>query len=249
MNISNKLGLNDDGFCRMVTTTKMLFSNVVGHAAEFHYEKYLKSRGISYTKAPTDVHYDYTVDKNSREQVKRWETDSTNGKYLGVNLITTHGNRLGPDAFYTRDAFDNLILFDVGFKNHKKIKASDIPINKKYSDRLPGKFKILREKSATFSDFDNNFLLSLKRRNTDFPPAMESLKEKYNLNYTQLLQKCCNLSLDEIDGLFCEENFRLITGVKGFAAEEHLNVLFDKNNIPYKQDKAMYSKVESLGKR
>ena len=47
-----------------------------------------------------------------------------------------------------------------------------------------------------------------------------------------------------IDSLFTDENFRLVTGAKGFAAEEHFNVLLEKNKLNYKQDKDMYSKVD-----
>ena len=43
MNIAEKLGLSIEHFCRMATTTKMLFSNILGHAAELHYEKFLNT--------------------------------------------------------------------------------------------------------------------------------------------------------------------------------------------------------------
>ena len=36
MKIAYKLGLKDEIFARMVVKTKMLFSNVIGHAAELH---------------------------------------------------------------------------------------------------------------------------------------------------------------------------------------------------------------------
>ena len=55
MKIAKNLGLTDEAFCRMVMTTKMLLSNVLGHAAELHYEKDLIKKGVKYKKAPADV--------------------------------------------------------------------------------------------------------------------------------------------------------------------------------------------------
>ena len=81
MRIAKKLGLDRERFCKMVVITKMLLSNVLGHAAELHYEKALTKNNITFKKAPTDEHYDYIVN-NKKDQVKRWEVESTNQKYL-----------------------------------------------------------------------------------------------------------------------------------------------------------------------
>ena len=243
MLIAEKLGLIPEIFCRMVITTKMLLSNVLGHAAELHYEKFLNKNKIKFQKAPTDVHYDYVI-SDEKNQVKRWETDSTDDKFIGINLTKTHGNRNGPDAFYKRSDFDNLIVFDVGFSRLKIINSRDIPKNTNYSDRLPGKFRINREKEDKISALDKEILESMKIKNSGFPEAIERLRKKYSVSYLQLLEKCCNLPINEIDSLFSEDNFRLITGAKGFAAEEHFNVFLEKHKIPYKQDKEMYSKVD-----
>jgi len=243
MIIAKKLGLEVEIFCRMVITTKMLFSNVLGHAAELHYEKYLKLKEIKFTKAPTDTHYDYIV-VEKRDQVKRWETDTTNDQFLGVNLTTTHGNRNGPDAFYTKTAFDNLVLFDVGFKHLRIIPIKDVPTNNKYSDRLTGKYKLNRNAEEKLELFDKEFLNSMKVKNSGFPEAIEELRKKYKYTYLELLEKCCNLTIVEIDSLFTEDNFRLVVGAKGFAAEEHFNVFLEKNKISFRQDKRMYSKVD-----
>ena len=243
MLIAKKLGLKPEIFCRMIITTKMLLSNVLGHAAELHYEKFLNKNNVKFQKAPTDVHYDYIIN-DEKNQVKRWETDSTDDKFIRINLTKTHGNRNGADAFYKRDDFDNLIVFDVGFSRLKIMNSKDIPKNSHYSDRLPGKFKLNRETNDKISTFDKEILETLKIKNSDFPEAIERFRKKYNLLYLQLLEKCCNLQIDEIDSLFSEDNFRLITGAKGFAAEEHFNVFLEKHKIPYKQDKQMYSKVD-----
>ncbi len=109
MKIAKKLGLTDEAFCRMVLTTKMLLSNVLGHAAELHYEKDLKVAGVKYRKAPTDVPYDYIVG-GKKDQVKRFESSSTNAKFVGANLTKTHGDRSGSGAYYTRGDFDRLVI-------------------------------------------------------------------------------------------------------------------------------------------
>ncbi len=243
MEIAKKLGLDVEPFCRMIMTTKMLFSNVLGHAAELHYEKYLENKGIKFQKAPTDEHYDYLVN-GKKEQVKRFETDSTNEKFIGVNLTQTHGNRTGQDAFYNKNSFDNLVLCNVDLKNIKIISSQEIPTNKKYPTHLVGKCKFHRTKYDNLKEFDKEFLQTLKFKNSEFPEAIEKLRNKYKFSYKELLEKCSNLTLKGIDSLFSEENFRLITGVKGFAAEEHFNVFLDKRKIPYKQEKEMYSKVD-----
>jgi len=243
MKIAEKLGLEPEIFCRMVLKTKMLLSNVLGHAAELHYEKYLKKKGIKFEKAGTDEHYDYIVE-DFKDQVKRWETASTNIKNIGVNLTQTHGDRSAQDAFYKLGQFDRLVLFDVGFNKLRIINDDDIPRHKKYPTHLIGKFKWERNEDEKLKDFELSFLKTLKFKNRDFPDAIESLKKEYNLNYLELLQKCCNLTLKEIDSLFSVENFRLITGAKGFAAEEHFNVFLEKRKIPYKQETDMYSKVD-----
>lgn len=239
------MGLEIEPFCRMIITTKMLFSNVLGHAAELHYEKHLTENKINFEKAPTDKHYDYIVN-GKLEQVKRWETDSTSQKTLGVNLVQTHGDRSGEGAFYTLQDFDDLILYDVGFKRFKEINIKKIPTNPKYKNYLIGRFKIERNEKEKIDGFDLEFLGALKFKNSEFPEAIEGLRKKYNLSYSQLLERCCNLTLTEIDSLFSDENFRLLTGVKGFAAEEHFNVFCEKRGINYKQMKEMYSKVDHL---
>ena len=98
MEIATKLGLTDEVFCRMVTKTKMLFSNVLGHAGELHYEKILNEKKTKFIKAETDKHFDYLIDKK-KIQIKRFETASTNEKFLGVNLTQTHGDRSGKGNF------------------------------------------------------------------------------------------------------------------------------------------------------
>src|SRR3989344_8233040 len=109
MQIAKKLGLEVEPFCRMILTTKMLLSNVLGHAAELHYEEYLIKNKIKFQKAPTDEHYDYIL-RGKRDQVKRWESLSTDEVRIGINLVQTHGNRSGEGAFYTLSDFDRLII-------------------------------------------------------------------------------------------------------------------------------------------
>ena len=247
MNIAEKLGLSIEHFCRMTITTKMLFSNVLGHSAELHYEKFLYTQNTSFEKAPTDVHYDYIVNKE-KHQVKRFESASTDNNFIGVNLTQTHGDRSGADAFYKRTDFKKLILYDVGFINFLNIDVKDIPHHPDYTERLPGRFRIPRPDNKKLEGFDLDFLNTLKIKNAKFPEAVESLRRKNNWNYQQLLEKSCNLTFDEIDSLFSEENFRLVVGAKGFAAEEHFNIFLEKHNIPYKQIKEMYSKVDHLVK-
>ncbi len=243
MQIAKKLGLEDEVFCRMVVRTKMLFSNVLGHAAELHYEKYLESKGTKFKKAGTDEHFDYIV-QGKKDQVKRWETDSTSSKNLGVNLTQTHGDRSAQDAFYKLDQFDRLVLFDVGFRNLRVIDISEIPTHPKYSTHLIGKTKWKREVQENLSEFDSAFLSVLKIKNSKFPDAVELFRKEQKLTYSKLLEKCCNLNIEEIDSLFSIDNFRLITGAKGFAAEEHFNVFLENRNIKYKQETDMYSKVD-----
>src|SRR3989344_1992927 len=206
MNIAEKLGLSIEHFCRMATTTKMLFSNILGHAAELHYEKFLNTHNISFEKAPTDVHYDYIVNKE-KHQVKRFESVSTNNNFIGVNLTQTHGDRSGADAFYKQTDFEKLILFDVGFVNLFNIDVDDIPHHSEYKERLPGKFRISRSNNKKLEGFDLDFLNTLKIKNAKFPEAIESLRKKNNWSYQQLLEKACSLIFNEIDSLFSEENF------------------------------------------
>ncbi len=87
VNIAKRLGLSEEQFCRMTLTTKMFLSNVLGHAAELQYEKSLNSKRKKFVKAPTDVYYDYVVNKR-RQQVKRFESASTDNKFIGVNLTS-----------------------------------------------------------------------------------------------------------------------------------------------------------------
>lgn len=244
MNIAKSLGLTDEAFCRMVLTTKMLLSNVLGHAAELHYEKDLISKKLRYTKAPTDVPYDYIVE-GKKDQVKRFETSSTNTKYVGVNLTKTHGDRSGSGAFYTRGDFERLVILDVGLSNTYIIEEKNIPDNSSYPGSLPGKFRVRRDLEKNLV-FETQFLETMKFANSAFPEKIEELREKYHYCYVDLLSKSCDLSIEEIDSLFCFDNFRLIVGAKGFAGEEHFNMLLEKNNIPYKQMKDMYSKHDHL---
>ncbi|MBP7846206.1 MAG: hypothetical protein KA007_02085 [Candidatus Pacebacteria bacterium] len=244
MKIASSLGLSDEVFCRMIVTTKMLLSNVIGHAAELHYEKDLIKNKISYIKAPTDVYYDYTVGK-FRDQVKRFESASTNKEFLAANLTKTHGDRIGEGGFYKRGSFDRLVLLDVGFSKTFIIDEEEIPKNKKFDDRLPGKFKIKRDLDEKL-EFEIKFLNAMKIANKGFPKAIDALRKEAGFSYAQLLTKICDLSLSEIDSLFSSENFRLVVGAKGFAAEEHFNVLLDENNIEYEQIKDMYSKWDHL---
>ena len=240
--IAAVLGLDDERFCKMIMTTKMLLSNVLGHAAELHYENYMKKNGIKYKNAPTDEHYDFIIE-NERHQVKRFETITTNTKYVGANLTKTHGNRNGPDAFYKRTDFDKLVIFDVGFKEPMVIDVKSLPVNPAYSDRMPRKFSIKRgEKNLDRDDLE--FLKIMSTKNEAFAGEIESFRKKRGWNYAKLLEHSCNLSLEEVDGLFSDENFRLVTGVKGFAAEEHFNILLDDNEIPYRQNPDMYSKID-----
>ena len=242
MQIAKKLGLETEIFCRMVLMTKMLLSNVIGHAAELHYEKCLEKQGLSFIKAGTDEHFDYTVGQ-FRDQVKRFESSSTNLRRVGANLTQTHGDRSAQDAFYNLNSFDRLILFDVGFEDYLNIKISDLPLHPKYPTHVKGKITVDRDGSL-LSNFNKEFLLTMQIPNQAFPSAIEELRKKYSLNYTQLLEKTCNLSTDEIDSLFTIDNFRLVTGAKGFSAEEHFNVFLENHNIQYRQDKDMYSKVD-----
>tara|TARA_B100000902_G_C27281651_1_gene902103 strand:- start:984 stop:2057 length:1074 start_codon:yes stop_codon:yes gene_type:complete len=242
MEIAKKLGLEQEKFCKMCLKTKMLLSNIIGHAAELQYEKFMENSGILYEKAPVDKHYDYIVN-NKKEQVKRYEVSSTNLKKVGVNLTQTHGDRSAQDAFYKEGSFDRLVICDLSLKQFIFRDFDDIPRNQKYSTHLPGKIKIEREFSSE-DPFDIDFFNTMKNANKKFPPALESLREKYNLGYSELLSKVCNLSLEEVDSLFCEDNFRLITGAKGFAAEEHFNDFLEMHNISYEQDTNMYSKVD-----
>lgn len=242
MRFANLLGLDEDRFCKIIVTNKMFgMVNVLGHVAELQYEKHLKKNGIHFTKAGTDEHFDYRI-SGQRHQVKRWETTHTNDNQLGVNLTKTHGNRNGPDAYYKRTDFDNLILFDVGFSSFQNIKVTSISQNRKYIDRLPGIFTV--DRPSSFSSFEIDFLNTLKQTNENFPPAIEKLREKYNLTYKEFLEKCSNLKLDEIDTLFSIENFRLVTGAKGFVAEAHFNLLLESRGIEHKQVTDMYSKVD-----
>ena len=231
----------------MVVTTKMLLSNVIGHAAELQYEKYLTKNNIKYEKAPTDTHYDYVVNKE-RQQVKRFESASTTDNLIGINLTKTHGDRSGVGGFYKINDFDSLVFYDVDFLDPYFVKASDIPRHAKDENRLKGKYIINRPENKRLGKFHSDLLKIMKIPNEKFYPAIEEFRDREKLSHKQLLEKICNLDFNEIDSLFCDENFRLIVGVKGFAAEEYFNVFLDGNNIPYKQIKEMYSKVDHLVK-
>ena len=245
MNIATRLGLPDERFARMVVTTKMLLSNVLGHAAELHYEKELVREGTAFTKAPTDTSYDYEV-QGFKDQVKRFESGSTDGQFVGANLTKTHGDRTGEGGFYQRDGFDRLILFDVGFRNKYVIPVADIPANPRYASCLPGKYRMQRPMDLSEDAFLTSFLDAMKARNSTFAEAIESVRREYDLSYLELLEKVCGLTADEIDTLFSDENFRLVVGARGFAAEEHFNMLMDEWGIPYEQIRDMYSKHDHL---
>lgn len=242
MQIATKLGLSQERFCKMCLTTKMLLSNVIGHAAELQYEKFLINSKTQFKKAPVDKHYDYIV-KNKKEQVKRYEVASTNLKQVGVNLTQTHGDRSAQDAFYKLGSFDRLVVCDLSLKKFLFKDFHEIPRHPKYPNHLNGKIKIERDFKSE-DPFDEDFFLTMKNANKKFPPALEDLRNKYGLSYSELLVKICNLTINEIDSLFSEDNFRLITGAKGFAAEEHFNIFLEDHGVTYKQDTNMYSKVD-----
>jgi hypothetical protein len=244
MRIAENLGLTNEAFCRMVITTKMLFSNVLGHAAELHYEKDLIARKYKYEKAPTDVPYDYIVD-GKKDQVKRFETNSTSTKFVGVNLTKTHGDRSGSGGYYSRGDFDRLIILDVGLSTTYVVLEKDIPNNPKYPGSLPGKLKLPRVLDEKLI-FETKFLNAMKFANSKFPDAIELLRSDYKMSYSELLSKSCDLTIDEIDSLFCFDNFRLVVGARGFAGEEHFNMLLDSKKILYKQMKDMYCKHDHL---
>ena len=188
MNIATRLGLPDERFARMVMTTKMLLSNVLGHAAELHYEKELASAGTPYTKAPTDVSYDYIVEGN-KDQVKRFESASTDDQFVGANLTKTHGDRSGAGGFYLRQGFDRLILFDVGFKRKYVISTVDIPNNSRYVNCLPGRYLVPRAVDLNEDAFSASFLRAMKAQNNNFVDAIEALRLEYNISYLELLVK------------------------------------------------------------
>ena len=242
MHIATNLGLSVEDFCRMCLKTKMLLSNVIGHAAELQYEKYLNNKQTKFTKAEVDVHYDYIV-HGKREQVKRYEVASTNLNRVGVNLTQTHGDRSAQDAFYKVGAFDRLIICDLSLKQFFSRDFDQLPRHPEYPNHLKGRFTIERQFKSD-DPFDYDFFKTMQHKNEFFPSAIEELREKYSLDYSNLLEKVCNLNLDEIDSLFSHENFRLITGAKGFAAEEHFNNFLENHGVNYYQDTNMYSKVD-----
>ena len=247
MKIAQKIGLDTEIFCRMCIRTKMLLSNIIGHAAELQYEKYLNQRSIEYKKAETDKHYDYIVN-GFRDQVKRYETAGTNLKKVSVNLTQTHGDRSGQDGFYNKKSFDRLVISDIGLTEFNIIDIKDLPTHPKYPTHIKGRFSITRNFNRS-KKFEIDFFHAMGNKNTHFPEAIEKLRSLYNFSYTQLLEQICNLNINEIDSLFSDDNFRLITGVKGFAAEEHFNIFLEQNGIEYVQDVNMYSKVDHwLGK-
>ena len=251
MQISKILGLDDERFCHVMVTTKMFgIVNVLGHAAELHYEKFLHEQDIQFDKGANDEHYDYVVN-NFKDQVKRFETAYTTAQELSANLTKTHGNRSATTggSYYFRNNFDRLVIQDLDH-TFSIINTNEIPANKKYPDQLPGRYKFRRKKK--FTPFQNDLLDALKQKNENFVPAMKNLRTKYNhKNYIQTWEAISGLTLEETDSLFSKENFRLITAAKGFVAEEHFNKFLDQNNIPYAHSKAMYSKADHLvnGKR
>jgi hypothetical protein len=241
--IWNTLKITEEEFSKLILSTKMLLSNVLGHVAEHHFEKYLTRNNISYKKAPTDVFYDYLVTKK-RVQVKRWESISTNSDQLGVNLTKTHGDRSGEHAFYSFSDFDELVICDVGFETFCSIDIKDITKNQRYKNRLKGSFNITRELDTSVSEIDKEFVKVMKVKNREFPLAINQLTKEKSLTYKVLLEEICHLDLNEINNVFTVENFRLITGLKGFVAELYFNKFLDKYGITYVQDTDMYSKVD-----
>ena len=217
--------------------------NVLGHLAELHYENYLKERKIEFTKAETDKYYDYMV-QGERVQVKRWCTENTDEQTISVNLTKTHGDRKGEGNYYVNSAFDVLVVYDVGFLRFEKIKMTHIPPNKKYEKRLPGAFKIHRTKKMNQDEL--RFLDALKKKNENFTPEIERLRKKYKMTYSKFVEKITNLTLEQIDSVFNDDNFRLIAGAKGFVAEEHFNKLLDQKKIKYEQSKNMYDKTDHM---
>lgn len=241
MQISSRLGLTDDNFARMCLNTKMLLSNVLGHAAESHYENFLKSKKETYMKAPTDQHHDYVVG-SFRDQVKRFESNGTSKQRLTINLTQTHGDRSGKDAFYQVDSFDRLVAFDVLFRNLSILSSKDIPRHPKFPNRLNSKVSIPRKIPLEKDQLD--VLNLLKVPNKEFPSAMEKFLTEKSLDHVKGLEFVCGLEITEIDSLFGNDNFRLVTGAKGFAAEEHFNVFLENLGVAYRQDRDMYSKVD-----
>ena len=136
------------------------------------------------------------------------------------------------------------MLFDVLFGNYLDIDINQINTNKRFDTHIEGKHKVPRNENLILNEDQIDFLNLIKVKNKQYPDALEKFKEKKGLNYSEILTLCCNLTLEEIDSLFNKDNFRLVTGAKGFAAEEHFNVLLEKYNFPYTQDKDMYSKVD-----
>jgi|APSaa5957512535_1039671.scaffolds.fasta_scaffold03422_3 hypothetical protein len=246
MRIANALGLGDELFCKMMVKTKMFgMVAVLGHSAEIRYEKFLRSKNIEFEKASNDEHFDYTV-KGKRNQVKRFETGRTTLDKLVANLTKTHGNRSGGgtgDVYFKTD-FDNLVILDFDGSFHT-VKVDDITEHRRRPNQLSGSHTIHRDISPT--PFQKDFLYALKEKNEKFPPAIEILKEKYNITtYSELWQKISNLTLEETDSLFSVENFRLITAAKGFAAEEHFNMFLEQNEIEYEQNIGMYAKSDHI---
>lgn len=242
MQIAIRLGLEVEVFARMCLRTKMLLSNILGHAAESHYEKYLNNLGQDYVKAPTDSHFDYTVGQH-RDQVKRFESQRTNQKRLAINLTQTHGDRSGEGAFYEPNSFDRLIAYDVLFRNFHVVEIEQIPRHPRFETHLGSHLLIPREANPLVPE-QLEVLNLLKVKNEDFPRAVDEFLGKHSLTFAEGLSYLCNLSLSDIDGLFSRENFRLVTGAKGFAAEEHFNVYLEDRDISYRQDRNMYSKVD-----
>ena len=243
MKFAKRLGISNELFCKSIIRVKMFgMVAVMGHVAEYHYERYLDQKKIKYEKAGTDNLYDYLLSSsNDRVQVKRWDSGSTDSdKIISANLTKTHGNRKGENAYYLRDAFDTLVLYDIGFQNFIPIQIDDIPRNKKYQYRLPNLYKANRENALT--TFQKQFLGVIKTKNKAFVPAIEKLRGE--TTYVEFTKNLFNMTLDELDTLFTRENFRLVTAAKGFIAEEHLNQFFEKNNITYEHELDMYSKVD-----
>jgi hypothetical protein len=244
MRIAKSLGLTDDQFCKMMVKTKMFgMVAVLGHSAEIKYEKYLKSKNTQFQKASNDKHYDYVVNKK-RNQVKRFETSRTDLSRLTANLTKTHGNRSGSGtgANYFITDFDNLVILDINNSFHT-IPVNDINKHKIRETQLAGSYSIKR--TINLTSFQKDFLEALKQKNELFPPAIETLKQKYHISsYVELWKKISQITLNETDSLFSVENFRLITAAKGFAAEEHLNMFLAKKGIKYKQNIGMYAKSD-----
>ena len=105
MKIAKAMGLEIEPLCRMIVTTKMLFSNVLGHAAELHYEKYLKENNIKFEKERTielpyedgtlgKFYADFIVYDKIILEVKATASISDEFIARAINYLKVSGNKL-----------------------------------------------------------------------------------------------------------------------------------------------------------